>query len=81
VMFDFALQTLGNPAPERVLMIGDSLDHDILGGRAAGIRTLLVTSGIHREALVGATDLPASIRRLAGSDSRMPDWAIDRLVW
>jgi HAD superfamily hydrolase (TIGR01459 family) len=81
VMFDTALQTLGGPAPERVLMIGDSLDHDILGGRGAGILTLLVTSGIHREALVGASDLPASIRRLAGSDSRMPDWAIDRLIW
>jgi HAD superfamily hydrolase (TIGR01459 family) len=81
VMFDAALQTLGGPDPRCVLMIGDSLDHDILGGRGAGIRTLLVTSGIHREALVGATDLPASIRRLAGSDVRMPDWAIDRLVW
>jgi hypothetical protein len=43
--------------------------------------TLLVTSGIHREALVGATDLSAAIRRLAGSEARMPHWAIDRLVW
>jgi len=80
-IFDAALRMLGNPAPERVLMIGDSLDHDILGGRGVGIMTLLVTSGIHREALVGATDLPASIRRLAGSEARMPHWAIDRLVW
>jgi HAD superfamily hydrolase (TIGR01459 family) len=81
VMFEAALQALGNPDPQRVLMIGDSLDHDILGGRGVGILTLLVTSGVHREALVGAADLPASIRRLAGSEARMPDWAIDRLVW
>jgi len=81
VMFDSALQALGNPEPQRVVMIGDSLDHDILGGRGAGIVTLLVTSGVHREALAGATDLPASIRRLAGSETRMPHWAIDRLVW
>jgi HAD superfamily hydrolase (TIGR01459 family) len=81
VMFEAALQTLGNPDPQRVLMIGDSLDHDILGGRGAGILTLLVTSGVHREALVGAADLPASILRLAGSEARMPHWAIDRLVW
>jgi HAD superfamily hydrolase (TIGR01459 family) len=81
VMFEAALQTLGNPDPQRVVMIGDSLDHDILGGRGVGILTLLVTSGVHREALVGATDLPASIRRLAGSEARMPHWAIDRLVW
>ena len=81
VMFEAALQTLGHPDPQRVLMIGDSLDHDILGGRGAGILTLLITSGVHREALVGATDLPASIRRLAGSEARMPHWAMDRLVW
>jgi HAD superfamily hydrolase (TIGR01459 family) len=80
-IFDAALQALGNPAPERVLMIGDSLDHDILGGRNAGILTLLVESGVHRAALAGATDLPASLRRLAGSDARMPHWAIDRFVW
>jgi HAD superfamily hydrolase (TIGR01459 family) len=81
VMFDAALQILGNPAPERVLMVGDSLDTDILGGRGAGILTLLITSGVHREALVGATDMPASLLRLAGSEARMPHWAIDRLVW
>jgi len=81
LIFDAALQRLGNPDPKRVLMVGDSLDHDILGGRNVGILTLLVTSGIHREALVGATDLSASIRRLAGSEQRTPHWAIDRLVW
>ncbi len=62
-------------------MIGDSLDHDILGGRNAGMLTLLVTAGVHRAALAGATDLGASLLRLAGSAARMPHWAIDRLVW
>jgi HAD superfamily hydrolase (TIGR01459 family) len=81
VMFEAALQALGNPDPQRVLMIGDSLDHDILGGLGVGILTLLITSGVHREALVGAADLSASIRRLAGSEVRMPHWATDRLVW
>jgi HAD superfamily hydrolase (TIGR01459 family) len=81
IMFEAALQALGNPAPERVLMVGDSLDHDILGGRGAGILTLLTTSGVHRAALEGARDLSASLLRLAGSEARMPHWAIDRLVW
>lgn len=80
-IFEAALQALGKPAPERVLMVGDSLDHDILGGRGAGVLTLLITSGVHREALAGATDLTASLRRMAGSEARMPHWAIDRLVW
>lgn len=81
IMFEAALQALGNPAPERVLMVGDSLDHDILGGRGVGILTLLTTSGVHRAALEGARDLSASLLRLAGSEARMPHWAIDRLVW
>jgi HAD superfamily hydrolase (TIGR01459 family) len=80
-IFEAALRTLGNPRPERVLMIGDSLDHDILGGRNAGVMTLLITSGVHHEALAGATDVGASLRRIAGSEARIPDWAIDRLVW
>jgi ribonucleotide monophosphatase NagD (HAD superfamily) len=61
--------------------VGDSLDTDILGGRGAGVLTLLITSGVHREALVGAADLSASLQRLAGTAARTPHWAIDRLVW
>ena len=41
-IFDMALARLGNVAPERVLMVGDSLHTDILGGQAAGIRTALI---------------------------------------
>jgi HAD superfamily hydrolase (TIGR01459 family) len=76
-IFEAALAALGDPAPARVLMIGDSLDHDVLGGRDAGILTLLITAGVHREALAGGTNL----RQLAGSEARMPHWVIDRLAW
>lgn len=78
-IFAAGLEALGHPSPARVLMIGDSLTHDIAGGRAAGMLTLLITAGIHREEL--AADLQASLARLAGSESRMPHWVIDRLVW
>ena len=37
-------------APERVLCVGDTLHTDILGGRAAGCRTLLVEDGFMRGA-------------------------------
>jgi HAD superfamily hydrolase (TIGR01459 family) len=78
-IFTAALEALGHPAPERVLMIGDSLTHDILGGRNAGILTLLITAGVHREEL--GADIPAGLRRLAGSAAQMPHWVIDRVVW
>ena len=35
-------------APERVLCVGDTLHTDILGGRAAGFRTLLIEDGFCR---------------------------------
>jgi HAD superfamily hydrolase (TIGR01459 family) len=76
-IFAAAMEALGNPPPERVLMIGDSLDHDILGGRAAGILTLLIADGVHRDALAAGTTL----RALAGAEERMPHWVIERLVW
>jgi HAD superfamily hydrolase (TIGR01459 family) len=43
-IYQHALQRLGRP--ERVLCIGDSAEHDVAGGRAAGLTTLLVRQGI-----------------------------------
>jgi len=40
--FTAALDRLGNPDPARVAMEGDTLHTDILGGRAAGMGTVLI---------------------------------------
>jgi len=85
-IFAAALRQLGNPqsgvpGPERVLVVGDSLDHDIEGGRRAGMLTALITSGVHAKALAGARDTNAAIRDLAGDPMRVPHWAIPRLIW
>ena len=42
-VYDMALARAGGVAPERVLMVGDTLHTDILGGAAAGVKTALVT--------------------------------------
>jgi HAD superfamily hydrolase (TIGR01459 family) len=75
-IFTAALKQLGNPKPERVLVVGDSLDHDIEGGRRAGMLTALITSGVHAKALANTP-----IGALAGDPSRIPHWAIPRLIW
>lgn len=41
-----ALLLAGSPEPARVCCIGDSVEHDIAGGRNAGFATALVRSGI-----------------------------------
>jgi 5'-nucleotidase len=38
-IFDYALDQMGNPPRERVMMVGDNPDSDILGGINAGLAT------------------------------------------
>jgi len=80
-IFEAALARLGHPDPTRVLVVGDSLDHDIAGGRAAAMKTALIWSGVHRAALAGAADLPQAILKLAGSQARTPHWTLQNLAW
>jgi HAD superfamily hydrolase (TIGR01459 family) len=80
-IFSAALERLGNPDPHRVLMVGDSIDHDIAGARAAGMLTVLLKSGVHRDALAPAADLSRAVRSLAGSEARTPHWLMQRLAW
>ncbi len=80
-IFRAALEQLGNPDPARVLVVGDSLAHDIAGGRAAGMLTALIRSGVHRNELTSAADSRQMSERLAGSQSRTPHWTMDHLAW
>lgn len=51
-----------------LLMVGDSLEHDIAGGHAAGWSTAFIRGGLHASAFSG--DPPdATIRALAGTES------------
>jgi HAD superfamily hydrolase (TIGR01459 family) len=45
-IYDAALDMLGNPDPADVVCVGDSIEHDIAGGRSAGLATVLVATGI-----------------------------------
>lgn len=45
-IYEKALEALGKPAPETVVCIGDSVEHDIVGGQKAGLSTALVATGI-----------------------------------
>lgn len=69
-IFTAALERLGHPAPSRVLMIGDSLDHDVAGARAAGMLALLLRAGVHRDQDPNSPD-----------EIRTPNWTMNRLAW
>ncbi len=58
IMFQEALRRLDG-TPENTAMVGDRLNTDIAGGKAAGLHTILVLSGIStREALAQANGQP-----------------------
>jgi len=59
-----ALNLIGNPS--QALAIGDSAEHDVAGGRRAGINTLLVRTGLS----AGLDDFDPK-----------PDYLMDKLTW
>jgi len=44
-IFAYTLAQLGNPEPQRVLMVGDTPESDILGGMNAGLKTCWIDHG------------------------------------
>jgi HAD superfamily hydrolase (TIGR01459 family) len=80
-IFAAALAALGQPPPARVLVIGDSLDHDILGGNRAGMATALIAAGVHETALAAGNDLADAVRRLAADNLHRPRWVLPTLAW
>jgi len=78
-----ALTMLGNPDPRRVLCVGDSLRTDIAGASAAGLDSLLVACGIHKEEFLrmdGTADATAMIAA-AEKQGVHPTWLACRLDW
>jgi HAD superfamily hydrolase (TIGR01459 family) len=68
----------------RILAIGDSLQHDVVGGAEAGFDTMFVMAGIHRPDFAAAQD-DAAIRQrvlaLASEHGEIPDWVLLELRW
>jgi len=74
-----AVETALGLGPDRLLMVGDSLEHDIAGGAGAGWATALVRGGLHAAALCGAgwaQQLP-DLARAEGAPP--PDYTLARL--
>ncbi len=70
-----ALRRLGGISPSRVLAVGDSPAHDILGGARAGAATALVRTGIH------AADSEAELLARCEALGVMPDVILPRFAF
>ncbi|MEM9475368.1 MAG: TIGR01459 family HAD-type hydrolase [Pseudomonadota bacterium] len=74
-----ALEAALGVAPERLLMVGDSLEHDIAGGHAAGWSTAFVEGGLHAGRFVGPDPDAALVRLVAEQGTPSPDFTLSRL--
>ncbi len=72
-----AAALLGGLPMDRIIAVGDSLEHDIAGGNRAGCLTAFVEAGIHAADLAA----PDGLERLCGRYSVTPDFTIPRLLW
>lgn len=84
-IFRYCLHLFEDIIPSRILVIGDSLQHDIAGGASVDLDTAFVASGIHANAIKpGMTD--EQRRKIMehlcqGYGGIRPNWVLDSLVW
>lgn len=82
-IYALAMARLGVDA-RRAVAVGDSMAHDVVGAHGAGIASVLVAGGIHREALgVGPGELPDAKRWAAWvADAAVsPDYVVPAFRW
>ncbi|MEM6739913.1 MAG: TIGR01459 family HAD-type hydrolase [Pseudomonadota bacterium] len=73
-------QTGPGPQSARILMVGDSLEHDIAGAASAGWASAFVRGGLHAAAFAKASDVVTTLVRLAAAeDAPAPDYTIAHL--
>lgn len=79
-----ARRFFGDVPAGRILAIGDSMENDIAGGRAAGHATLLVADGIHRHAFAGSAAPDrrnVALAQLSQQYGTSPDWVTAAFRW
>lgn len=84
-IFRYAQGLFEGVIPSRILVIGDSLQHDIAGAIAVDMDTAFITSGIHSSAFpagIGPDQRRKSMEHLAQIYGGIrPNWVLDSLIW
>jgi ribonucleotide monophosphatase NagD (HAD superfamily) len=74
-----AVEAAMNVAPNRCLMVGDSLEHDIAGAANAGWQTLFIRGGIHA-GVFQSNDLETTLNELVRSKGTVtPNFSLQSL--
>jgi HAD superfamily hydrolase (TIGR01459 family) len=83
-VYELCLATLGKPAVGSIVAIGDSVQHDIVGGAGMGVDTALNMAGIHGPGFDHGGELEANLAALAQLEAEFgsrPRWLLPRFRW
>jgi len=83
-IYGSCLAALGRCAPGRVIAVGDSIEHDILGAARAGLPSAFVVGGIHADELgvaAGGEPDAATWRAFELAAVARPDYRIPAFRW
>ena len=84
-IFRYCLGLFDNIIPSRILVIGDSIQHDIVGGAGMDIDTAFITSGIHAKDFTSGMTPEQKHKVMQhltqGYGDVQPTWIMDSLVW
>ena len=78
------LEALAGCARQRIVAVGDSIEHDILGASRAGLHSAFLASGIHlgeMGAAWGQLPDPQSWRRFLRGAPARPDYVLPAFIW
>lgn len=85
MIFRYALGLFDGVIPSRILVIGDSMQHDIAGAVSVDLDTAFITSGIHAGAFkpgMSPEQKRKTMEHLAqGYAGIRPNWVLDSLIW
>jgi len=84
-IFRYALGMFDGVIPSRILVIGDSIQHDIAGAVSVDLDTAFITQGIHASAFkpgMAPEQRRKAMEHLAqGYAGIRPNWVLDSLIW
>jgi HAD superfamily hydrolase (TIGR01459 family) len=84
-IFRYSLGLFDGLIPSRILVIGDSIQHDIIGGAAVDLDTAFITAGIHsstfKPGMSPEQKRKAMEQLTQGYGGVRPTWVLDSLVW
>ncbi len=82
-IYESGMRLMRGIEKSRLLAVGDSFRTDIRGANAAGIDSLFVIEGIHREDLLHANGAPDEVRlaKAVAHAGAVPTYAVRRFEW